>query len=116
MTSVPFCELGKKTRILPGALKPPDLSLHDYSHCPIPVGLWWYGGAGVQVWWMMGHNACVLKSDVAGGGETCLLGTNVTIPLGVIILHQVWWKWSEDRHHPQCRGMKCVSRQQQYDW
>ena len=36
----------------------------------------------------MGHNACVLKSDVAGGGETCLLGTNVTIPLGLIIFAQ----------------------------
>lgn len=67
--------------IPPSALRPADLILRDYSHQLILVG----AQVNLIISW---HDKEItvpvyLHSDVAGG-KTCLLGTNVVIPLGLI--------------------------------
>lgn len=77
-----FKKVGHEAGIPKEALKPPDLVLRDYSQRPIPIG------AKVNVtfeWQGRFVEATVyLRSDLGGGGEPCLLGTNVVIPLDLM--------------------------------
>ena len=80
-----FQKIGRRAGILKEALKPLDsgLVLRDYSQRPIPIGAcveltFEWGGKSVT-------STVFLRSDLGVGGEPCLLGTNVVIPLGLMV-------------------------------
>ena len=80
-----FRTIGQTAGIPKEALKPLDsgLVLHDYSQRPIPIGAcvemtFEWGGKSVT-------STVFLRSDLGVGGEPCLLGTNVVIPLGLMV-------------------------------
>ena len=64
-------------------LKPPDMVLLDYSQRPIPIG----ARVDMKFEWQRksGEAIVYLTSDKGSGGEPCLLGTSVVIPLGLNI-------------------------------
>ena len=74
--------MGRQARIPSTALRKPDHPLYDYSRRLIPIG------AEVDLtfsWQGKTVKAPVyIRSDVGRGGEPCLLGTNVVIPLGLM--------------------------------
>ena len=80
-----FRTIGQTAGIPKEALKPLDsgLVLHDYSQRPIPIGAcvemtFEWGGKSVM-------STVFLRSDFGVGGEPCLLGINVVIPLGLMV-------------------------------
>ena len=78
-----FQKVGKAARIPREELRPPDVVLHDYNRRPIPIG------AGVELCFEWNGERVTtvvyLKSELGTGGEPCLLGTNVVIPLGLMV-------------------------------
>lgn len=78
-----FKQIGLKAGIPKEALKPPEVSLRDYSQRPIPVG----AQVELEVDWNgeMVLAPVYLRSDQGTQGEPCLLGTNVIIPLGLMV-------------------------------
>ena len=81
-----FQTIGRRAGIPTEALKPLDsgLVLRDYSQRPIPIGAcveltFEWGGKSVT-------STVFLRSDLGVGGEPCLLGTNMVIPLGLTVL------------------------------
>ncbi len=78
-----FQKVGLKANIASGALRPPDAVLRDYSRRPIPIG------AKVELtfeWQGKSVTSSVyLRSEGGTEGETCLLGTNVIVPLGLMV-------------------------------
>ena len=78
-----FQKIGHAAGITVDALKPPKATLRDYSQRPIPIG------AQVELefeWKGSRVTAPVyLRSNQGTIGEPCLLGTNVVMPLGLMI-------------------------------
>lgn len=76
-------EIGKQAQIPSEALKLPDIVLRDYSQNPISVG------AQVSLVFRWQDRTVTtpvyVRSDIAPGAESCLLGTNVVVPLGLMI-------------------------------
>ena len=76
-------EIRGKARISSSELKMPDVTLRDYSHNPIPIG------AQVSLTFKWRDRSVTtpvyVRSDIATEGESCLLGTNVDIPLGLMV-------------------------------
>jgi len=78
-----FKSIGKQAQIPPDALKFPDIILRDYSQRPIPIG----ARVDLSITWQ-GKTVTTpvyLRSDLGMTGEPCLLGTNVVIPLGMMV-------------------------------
>ena len=78
-----FQKIGHAAGITVDALKPPTATLRDYSQCPIPIGAqveleFEWNGSSVTA-------PVYLRSDLGTRGEPCLLGTNVVMPLGLMI-------------------------------
>ena len=78
-----FKKIGGKARIPSSALEVPHVTLRDYSQNPIPIG------AQVKLTFRWKDNTVTtplyIRSDQAAKGEPCLLGTNVVMPLGLIV-------------------------------
>ena len=78
-----FRNIGAKAKIPVEALKQPDVALQDYSQRPIPIGacvdleLEWQGKSVTTT--------VYLRSDLGAQDEPYLLGTNVVIPLGLMV-------------------------------
>ena len=78
-----FQNVGERAQIPVEALKVPDVVLCDYSLRPIPIG----ACVELELEWQ-GRSVTTtvhLRSDVGDRGEPCLLGTNVVIPLGLMV-------------------------------
>ena len=78
-----FKGIGKKARIPSESLQPPDVTLRDYNQGPIPVG------ARVELTFTWKDRAVTtpvyIRSELSGGNDCCLLGTNVIVPLGLMV-------------------------------
>lgn len=72
-----FSRIGKDVQIPVAALKMPDLVLRDYSQQPSPSG-----GKIKQLYTV--SDSVYVRSDQING-EPCLLGTNVVMPLGLMM-------------------------------
>ena len=77
-----FREIGKKARIPAESLQPPDITLRDYNQGPILVG------ARVELTFAWKDRAVTtpayIRSELTGSNDSCLLGTNVIVPLGLM--------------------------------
>ena len=81
-----FREIGKRAKLSSRALELPTLTLRDYSQNPIPIG----AQVSLTFQW---HDRVVTtpvhtRSDAVPIAEPCLLGTNVVIPLGLMMLDE----------------------------
>ena len=77
-----FKEIGRCAGISVKALKLPDLVLRDYNQQPIPVG------AKVELTFRWKGKEVTTPTYIRAErsrGEPCLLGTNVVIPLGLMV-------------------------------
>ena len=79
-----FKQIAKAARLSADILMKPDVVLRDYTQCPIRIG----AVAQVEVEYK-GKSVLTpiyLNADQGTAGESCLLGTNVLLPLGLISL------------------------------
>ena len=78
-----FKEIGKQAHLPSKALQPPDVTLRDYNQGPIRVG------ARVELTFTWKDKAVTtpayIRSELAGHNDSCLLGTNVIVPLGLMV-------------------------------
>lgn len=78
-----FKKVGGKAHIPSRALEVPHVTLRDYSQNPIPIG------AQVNLTFRWGDKTFTtpvyIRSDQAAKGEPCLLGTNIVMPLGLMV-------------------------------
>ena len=78
-----FREIGRKASIPCEALTLPEVTLRDYSRRPIPI----FAVVDLE-FCLQGRSVTVpvyLRSDQGPVSEPCLLGTNVVIPLGLMV-------------------------------
>ena len=78
-----FRKIGARAKIPVEALRRPDVVLRDYSQRPVPIG----ACVDLEFEWQ-GKSVTTtvyLRSDLGTQGEPCLLGTNVVIPLGLMV-------------------------------
>ena len=78
-----FKKIGKTANIPSSSLYPVDLILRDYNRNPIPMG----AQVDMEISW---KEKCItvpvhIRSASDPNGEPCLLGSNVAIPLGLMV-------------------------------
>ena len=78
-----FKKVGAKAGIPREALQKPNITLRDYSRRPIPI----FAKVDLEFSYQDKQiiTAVYLRSDQGTAGEPCLLGTNVVIPLGLMV-------------------------------
>ena len=78
-----FRMVGKGAGIPREAMRKPEITLRDYSRRPIPI----FAVVDLEFEWQGNQFTApvYLKSDQGPKGEPCLLGTNVVIPLGLMV-------------------------------
>ena len=78
-----FKKIGAKAGIPREALQKPNITLRDYSRRPIPI----FAKVDLEFSYQDKQiiTAVYLRSDQGTAGEPCLLGTNVVIPLGLMV-------------------------------
>ena len=78
-----FRMVGKGAGIPREAMRKPEITLRDYSRRPIPI----FAVVDLEFEWQGNQLTApvYLKSDQGPKGEPCLLGTNVVIPLGLMV-------------------------------
>ena len=77
-----FKKIGRAAKIPRQELQRPDIILRDYNQKPIPIG------AKVELTFQwkdrVVRTPVYVRSDSMAGGEPCLLGTNVVVPLELV--------------------------------
>jgi hypothetical protein len=77
-----FQKIGAKAAIPRSALRKPSVTLKDYSRRPIPI----FAEVDLEISHQGKKTTATvyLRSDQGTGGESCLLGTNVLVDLGLV--------------------------------
>ena len=78
-----FKLIGKQAKIPSEALRPPTIALKDYSQRAMPIG----ACVELPITWN-GQTATIpvyLRSELGVDGEPCLLGTNIVVPMGMMV-------------------------------
>ena len=80
-----FCKIGQAVHMPASALQKPDIQLRDYSQQPITVGACVHLTISFQD--LSVTTPVYLYPDDSVHSEQCLLGTNVVIPLNLMVPH-----------------------------